>query len=262
MLYGVRVRRILEMLIEKRIPAAMTFLKGHDWDSVRVLFTYLEDQRFDIKITPKKMNRSTIFQPGQMVGISFKCGYGCGYDKFIFDTKILSLNPASGSRADGDICLAIPEQIEVIQRRNYQRVSVPEELGRIDVLAWHHLFGQDNNQILARRDYHFELIDISASGIQIAIDTEKKTDFQPGQSIGVKFTPLPYETPLIFNAHVKSILSTADGSGICLGLQTVGLEASPEGRLILQRLCSVVEQYKQMNLSTAGKKRVKPAHPQ
>lgn len=240
----------------------MTFLKGHDWQSARVLFTYLEDQRFDIKITPKRKNQEMIFQPGQSVGMSFKCGYGGGYDNFIFDTKIFSLNPASGSKVDSDICLVIPEQIEIVQRRNYQRVSVPKELGRIDVFAWHHIFGQDNNQILARKDYHFELIDISASGIQMAINTGQKPDFEPGQSICVKFEALPCQTPLVFNAQVKSILPTADGKGTCFGLQTVGLEASPEGRLILQRLCSVVDEYKQMNISAAEKQPAKPANPQ
>jgi hypothetical protein len=31
----------------------------------------------------------------------------------------------------------------------------------------------------------------------------------------------------------------------------VGLEASPEGRLILQRLCNIVEQYSKMNSESA-----------
>jgi len=245
MLYGARVTQILEMLIEQRVPVIMTFLKGHEWQSARVLFTYLENGRFDVKITPKRKNSSMMFQLNQTVGMSFRYGFGSGYDNFIFDTKIVSLVPASGSNLDGDLSLVWPQQIEMVQRRNYQRVNVPAGLGKIDVLAWRHIFGQDNKQILARKDYHFDLIDISASGIQIAISADKKPDFQQGQSIGIKFTALPSSTPIMFRAVVKSILSAADGKNICFGLQTVGLEASPEGRLILQRLCDAVEEYRQ-----------------
>lgn len=260
MMQGSRVRQILELLIEQRVPVMMTFMKGHDWQTVRVLFTYLENERFDLKITPKKKNDNIMFQSGQMVGMSFKYGFGSGYDNFIFDTKIVSLSPASGSRLDGDISLALPEQIEMVQRRSYQRINVPEQLGKIDVLAWRHLFGQDNNQILARKDYHFELIDISASGIQIVIDAEKKPDFTPGQSVGVKFNALPNSSPIMFKALVKNVFPTADGKSICFGLQTVGLEVSPEGRLIIQRLCSVVEEYKQINMRAAEKNKTYPTH--
>jgi hypothetical protein len=247
MMQGNRVRQILELLIEQRVPVIMSFQTGHQWQSARVLFTYIENERFDVKITPKKKNCNPGFQTGQMVGMSFKYGFGSGYDNFIFDTKIVSLFPASGSAMDGDISLVIPEQIEMVQRRNYQRVAVPQRLGKIDVLAWCNVFGQDNKQILQRKDYHFELIDISASGIQIAISSEKKPDFQAGQSIGVKFTAVPNSSQIAFTAAVKNIFPTADGKSICFGLQTVGLEASPEGRLVLQRICSVVEEYKQIN---------------
>ncbi|MHC4657723.1 MAG: PilZ domain-containing protein, partial [Planctomycetota bacterium] len=91
------------------------------------------------------------------------------------------------------------------------------------------------------------LIDISAGGAQVAVDAGQEPDFRNGQFIGMRFTPMPYETPLMFNGQIRNILPTADGKSICLGLQIVGLEASSEGRQILQRLCSVVERYYQIN---------------
>jgi hypothetical protein len=67
---------------------------------------------------------------------------------------------------------------------------------------------------------------------------------------------MPYETPLMFNARVRNILPTADGKSICIGLQMVGLEASPEGRLILQRLCNIVDRYYQMNQPASKRQNV------
>ncbi|MHC4755698.1 MAG: hypothetical protein ACYTBP_11205, partial [Planctomycetota bacterium] len=62
----------------------------------------------------------------------------------------------------------------------------------------------------------------------------------------MRFTPMPYEQPLLLNAQIRNILPTADKKSWCLGLQLVGLEASKEGREVLQKLCSVVENYYQM----------------
>ena len=55
----------------------------------------------------------------------------------------------------------------------------------------------------------------------------------------------------MFDAQIRNILPAADGKSICLGLRIVGLEASSEGRQVLQRLCSVVEHYYQINQCSA-----------
>ena len=95
-----------------------------------------------------------------------------------------------------------------------------------------------------------KLIDISAGGVQIVVDIAQKPDFKRGQFIGLRFTPMPYEMPLMFDAQIRNILPTASEKSICLGLRIVGLEASPEGRQVLQRLCNVAEHYYQINQCT------------
>jgi hypothetical protein len=102
-------------------------------------------------------------------------------------------------------------------------------------------------------------MDISAGGAQVTVPLKRglpgesgaaaESDFHKGQFIGVRFTPMPYETPLMFNAQIRNILPTADHAGLCLGLQIVGLEASDEGRQVLSRLAAVVDRYHQLNQS-------------
>jgi len=104
-------------------------------------------------------------------------------------------------------------------------------------------------------------VDISAGGAQIAVPLKGgqgdqpagavESDFHKGQFIGVRFTPMPYETPLMFNAQIRNVLPTADRTSMCLGLQMVGLEASEEGRQVLSRLAAVVERYHEINQSGA-----------
>ena len=108
---------------------------------------------------------------------------------------------------------------------------------------------------------HGNLVDISAGGAQVAIPHPTKTggtDFKKGQFVGVRFTPAPYETPVVFSAQVRNILPTADGKSASLGLQIVGLEASPEGREVLTRLTGIVDKYHHMNQSNARQEDAQP----
>ena len=106
-----------------------------------------------------------------------------------------------------------------------------------------------------------KLTDISAGGAQVILPQQNdigKAGFKKGQFISMRFTPLPYETPLVLSAQIRNVLPTADGKNASLGLQIVGLEASSEGRQILTRLIGIVEKYYQMNQSSAKKRFVQP----
>jgi hypothetical protein len=181
--------------------------------------------------------------------MSFRYGYG--YGKFVFDSYVSGIESLPGSAESEVIMLSIPEQVEMVQRRSYLRAEVPEGLD-VNVTLWHHGFIDGYGQFSSEHSWDGKLVDISAGGIQVAIEAELEDNFKRGESIGLRFTPLPHETPLVFNANVKTILPAAGEGSICVGLQMVGLEASPEGRLVLQRLCNVVEQYCHMNALSAG----------
>ena len=268
MLRGAEPRKILQIVIEKKIPAIMSYLAEGKWHAVRVLLTGLGATQFDVEVsTPScelpnakddraaksKMGTRKPYliniQVGQPVGISLKYGYG----KFVFDAAVTGFEPSSGPTGGGKIVLALPDRIEIVQRRSYFRINVPKSL-KVKVVLWHRCYKSEDRecnkeQMPPQRYWQGRLVDISAGGAQVAIDVGQKPDFRKAQFVGLQFTPMPYETPLMFNAQIRNILPTADGSSACLGLQMVGLEASPEGRSVLQRLCNVVERYYQINQS-------------
>jgi hypothetical protein len=160
----------------------------------------------------------------------------------------------------------VPDRLGVVQRRSYFRVNVPESL-KVNVVLWHRgskLLPKDamRDWPLTKPGHYFQgrLVDISAGGAQVMVPLQidsptagepKMEDFRKGQFIGLRFTPMPYETPLMFSAQIRNILPAADQKSIFLGLQIVGLEASPEGREVLSRLVDVVERYHQINQSSA-----------
>jgi hypothetical protein len=274
MLHGAEPREVLQTVIEKKIPAIMSYLSRGKWHVAKVLLTNLGANRLDVQHSSSLLSETDNqaqkphpinIQVNQPVGISLKYGYG----KFIFETTVIALESASDSTGSETIALLVPDRIEMVQRRSYFRVNVPGSL-KVNVMLWHRRCKDELPQTLAateqveagqqteaqtpdvRRtppEYYWQgrLADISAGGLQVVIDNGQEPDFKKGQFLGLRFTPMPYEMPLMFNAQIRNILPTADQKSICLGLQIVGLEASTEGRHVLQRLCNVVEHYYQLN---------------
>ncbi len=284
-LQGDELKKILQTAIDKNVSAIMSYLSKDKWHVAKVLLTDLAADRLSVESTPSKKKQHPVnIQANQPVGISFKYEYG----KFVFDTTVVALEPSSGTEAEQDaggiMVLAVPDRIEVVQRRSYYRVNVPESL-KVKVVLWHRGGKrQAKKQIQDAPENNYcqgKLVDISAGGAQVVVpypdeqenpasaspqdslrrnesngDISKtfcdgELNFKKGQFVGMRFTPMPYETPLMLNAQIRNILPTADGKCASLGLQIVGLEASPEGHEILTRLIGIVEQYYQINRSGA-----------
>jgi hypothetical protein len=254
MLGGDESGEILRTVIEKKVPAIMSYLSKDKWHVAKVLITDITGSKMTIESMHSDERQHPInIRIGQPVGISFKYTYG----KFVFDTIITALEPSTDPTHGGTIVLDCPARIGVVERRSYFRVNVPESL-KVNVVLWHRSQKHEVREQL-HNYYQAKLVDISAGGAQLLLPLqdhnasgypqESKPDFKKGQFIGLRFTPLPYETPLMFNAQIRNILPTADKQNLCLGLQIVGLEASPEGRRVLSRVAAVVERYYQISQS-------------
>jgi hypothetical protein len=255
MLKGAEPRKILQVLIDKQVPAIMSYLSKSKWHVAKLQLTELGACRLTANIVPTAKPHPINIQPDQPVGVSLKYSYG----KFIFESKVVSLEPSPEPTSGGTIVLSVPDRIEIVQRRSYFRVDVPKWL-KVNVLLWprqqqapsqEQISENTTGQLPAGRYWQGRLVDISAGGTQVAIDAELAQDLRAGQFLGLRFTPMPYEMPLVFDVQVRNTLPTADGKKVCLGLQIIGLEASEEGRQVLQRLCNVVERYYKMNQSGA-----------
>jgi hypothetical protein len=238
--------RTLRTIIEKKVPAIMSYSSRGKWHVVKVLPTGLGANRFDVEVSPRIKPHPLNIHVDQPVGMSVK--YGCG--KFIFESRVLNFEPSPEATSGGRIILAVPERIEMVQRRSYFRVEVPAMLD-VNVSLWHRCHADGKHRVSPEHCWQGKLIDISAGGAQIAVDAAHKPDFRKGQFIKLQFIPMPYEAPLEFGAQIRSILPTADDKNICFGLQMVGLEASSQGRSVLQRLCNIAEQYHRINQSSA-----------
>ena len=271
--------KVLQTVIKEQISAIMSYSSKGKWHVAKVLLVEMAQGKLRVEsFQQNKQKQHPInIQLDQPVGISFKHKYG----KFVFDTTVIGLEPSSNqpnnNNCGGSIVLMKPEQIKVVERRSYYRVEVPESL-KVKVLLWHRsvkhdsMSHMDSHQIQVHDCCQARLVDISAGGIQLiapyknetmddeqgdnqsvsdndAIASVANMNFKKGQFIGLRFTPMPYETPLTLSAQIRNVLPIEDGTGLSIGLQIVGLEASPEGHELLSRLISVVGKYYEMNQS-------------
>lgn len=162
-----------------------------------------------------------------------------GFDR-VLDIAAASevvFQPSVEHISSGTLELRSSDGSRPLQRRNYKRLSVPAPL-EINVLLWHGGRKDDYHKALPGHCWCGRLVDISEGGAQVAIDAATQTSLGKGRLIGLEFTTKPAEAVLTFDAQIREILPTADGKNICFGLQFVGLEANPEGRQGLRRLCS------------------------
>lgn len=240
-------RRILEVLVKEKAAAILSYSSRGKWHVIKVTMASLGASRIAVQVSPRKSPHPINVQVDQSVGMSVKYGYG----KFIFETKVQSLEPSVDGNG-GMIIINMPQELELVQRRSYFRVQVPQML-QVDAVVWHCCYAGDTSHAQEEHCWQGRLVDVSAGGLQIVFEADHKPNIRPGQFMGVQFQPLPGETTLTFNAQVRNVLATADDSKVCYGLQVVGLEASNEGRLVLQRLCDVVEQYYRLNQSQSRK---------
>lgn len=135
------------------------------------------------------------------------------------------------------------------ERRRYVRLRVPSWL-RVDVLIWHGGRKDDYHKKLPGHSWLGRLIDVSEGGMQAAISSNEARILGKGRLVGIEFRPYHAESPLTFDARIVEILPTADGKNICLGLQFIAMEANPEGRQGLSRLCSTGGIYYKTNKNT------------
>jgi len=252
MLLGQKPRELLEYVLERGIILDLCCTEQARWHTVKTRVIKLYPESFVVELTGESRAHPIVPAADQLVGVSFRYREAGGQDRFIFGTNVLGVKFGYDSISGQDITLALPEEIEVIRKKNYLRTSVPSSI-QIEVQLWHRSTPMPQTGPAAAQVCHgftARLVNLAADGMAVLVSTEQGPDFANGQYVGLRFTPGANETPLSFNAYVRDVLPAMDGRGVAVELQMVGLEASPEGRMVLRRLCNVVGLYRTM-LQTA-----------
>ncbi len=247
MLLGRKTGELLEYVLEKGIMLKLSYMEQDRWYVAAAKIVTINLESFAVKIEAITKAHSLNLPPEQLVGVCFQCDGEKGHDKFIFGTSVIS-STADFDKGSQSITLALPEEIEVVRRKSYLRVNVPDSIN-VEAQLWHRATAaEDNGRAVAQVCHGFaaKLVSLAADRLEIAVSTDQGPDFSKGQYVRLKFTPLDNETPISLNAYVRHVLPAREAKEVVIELEMVGLEASPEGRMVLRRLCNVVSRYRTM----------------
>jgi len=220
----------------------LSFLSNGKWRQVEVVCKTLTGKCLHIEIAPDDKEQNIDFRIDQPVGMSIQKEF----DKFIFDSTVVGVECFQGQSVGGRVALRIPDKIEKMQRRGYERATVPMGL-HVKVVFWHRGYSDDSREVPLDNYWEGKLVNLSAGGAQIHIDHQQEPNFRNGQLVGLQFTPMCYQKPILVEGQIKHLAKSFSDNKLQLGIEFLGLEADSEGRTKLHQILTVVEKYKEQS---------------
>ncbi|MBN1124345.1 MAG: PilZ domain-containing protein [Sedimentisphaerales bacterium] len=221
----------------------LSWFSQNRWYKICALLTACCNDRVSVTLNSDSEKIFATMQIDQPVNITFQADY----NKYLFDTNIAGFEDSSASDDQQKILLELPDRIECVQRRAYQRVPVPEHLNVL-VQFWHRGYTDECSEVPAENYWQARLRDLSVGGAQIAIDLDQKPNFRVSQVVGMQFTPLSYQTPIIVEGQVVHLAEKTENGVLIIGVEFLGLEAYGQGREKLHRIKDIIEYYEQENV--------------
>lgn len=239
---------VLEAACAEGIACSVSHLAKGLWHVAEANICSTNRLTLQLELSGGSENECTVISIDQPVGIAFQYKL----NRFMFETTVVGFEPAMAPGQCRQVMVTRPISAERVHRRAYERVAVPDEL-HIDVLFWHRGYTDGQASVPAENYWQSSMLDLSAGGVLAEIDKSHGGDFRSGQLIGLQFTPLPYEKPLLLEGQIKHIGSECGSDKLQLGIEFMGLEASSDGREKLGRITETVNMYAEHGNETETK---------
>lgn len=224
--------QILEDSIELKRQLVLTFHGPRGWRTFKSSFQGGSSVVGQLQVATPNLRDGQVFQtpqPDVAIGVTFRLGH----KKCMFGTQVA---PSRGD-SNGVVTLCWPDHLQQLQRRVYERVK-PLKDAVIPVRFWREE-QVSQSSVEARNVRHGQLEDLSVGGMRVK--TASPPDMEDGQTYRCVFAPKPGKPSFILNALIRHH-EDADQGRASIGFQFVGLEATPEGRRMLERLARTVSQ--------------------
>ena len=235
---------VLQWAVKRQAAITMSLLSDGRWRCLRSQLLGVEPERQLLQLSypiaagggpPPEIT------PGDQVGLSFRRGH----KKCIFVSPVVArrLEAGDGGDAIDTLLVRVPDQIRELQRRAYQRATVPPDrfiavklwqggVPAVDGSSWPVCSGRVNN--------------ISAGGIMVDVRSDQNPRFGVGDMVGLEITAIQGRPPLMVEGQYRHC--TAMGTDrIGLGLQFLGLEHDNPGQASLSEVADLVRELQQQS---------------
>ncbi len=236
------IKDVLSRAVQDKITGVLSHFTGGNWHRTNITICTVSNHTLHVETLPGETAKPADIEINQPVGISVQREF----DKYIFETVVAGIETSVNQSRGGRIVLELPDKVERMQRRAYTRMPVPKSMN-VRILFWHRGYSDDSKKVPLENYWQGRLLNISAGGVQIAVDRDQEPNFRVGQLVGLQFTPMSYEKPIHVEGQVKHIAQVADGQKLDVGVEFIGLEASSQGRQKLHRIINAVNEYERRN---------------
>ncbi len=251
---------ILHVAGDRRTSAVITRYGCNGWMSVASRFcnTRSDDEFIHLDVAAEEVQTpDQALRIGDQVGVSFRRGRS----KCLFTSVITACDErhAGGACKPAKITVRWPTNLQQMQRRLYERVSIPPG-HHIEIAVWPQ--ADDRPGMLEERDTLMEpgldvaawtekgfVSNLSAGGVGAVMGPGRP--WTSGETYVCSFRPLEEADALQFHVRLRHVARTPDG-GWSLGFQFVGLETTSAGQCQLAQLASIVTALRRRQASGAG----------
>jgi len=226
--------QVLEDSIRQQRPLVLTHNGPEGWRTFRSEFVSGSAASHLIKVSQPVFEETAGFWlvgPGETLGVTFRTGH----KKCVFGTVV---EPHDDHATESVVTLRWPDHLQQIQRRLFERAQPPQG-AVIPVRLWQECSSAAPGQDV-RTIRHGQLEDLSAGGMRVKV--HDAGEFHAGRTYRCVFTPRAGGPSIVVDALPRH-RQAADQGRASIGLQFVGLEATPEGRRVLARIARTVSQF-------------------
>ncbi len=243
---------ILAEAIEKTTPVVVTSRTGTDWVTHRSHFLAAPGLQQHLLIAGPLTTENgalTTLTRGEQIGVSFRRGH----KKCMFGSVVEDLQEYPQG-----VVVEWPEQLQEFQRRVYHRSTPPRGV-TIEIRYWLADAHEHAAPTPPPEDAcHGTLTDLSVGGARI--ETQANPSLRIGQTVVCHFVHRRGAPPMSLEAKCRHRQREPNGTE-SLGLQFVGLEATPGGRKRLVRLAQIVSEFQRSHYGTTHRHgRARSAH--
>lgn len=228
---------ILADSILRRRQLVLTHNTARGWRAYKSQFVSGSARTHTILVkTPVPRDEARIArpEPGDALGVTFRLGH----KKCMFGSVLESVP----ERTPQDVvALRWPDHLQQLQRRAYERAQPPR--GSVVPVRFWREEGPTPTPIEARSVRYGQLEDLSAGGIRVKVPDPH--EFEIGATYRCVFAPRSGKPAFVLDALARH-REAGDQGRTSIGFQFVGLETTPEGRRLLERLARTVTQFQRV----------------
>ena len=226
--------QILEDSIERQRLLVITHHSLQGWRAFKSQFVSGSSVSRVILVRtplPREGAVTTPPEPGDTLGVTFRLGH----KKCMFETR---LEEVPGQTEEDVVALRWPDQLQQLQRRAYERAEPPKGVV-VPVRLWREE-ASPATPVEARSVRYGQLEDLSAGGMRVKVADPR--EFHVGATFRCAFAPRPGKPALVVDALIRHREAGEQGR-TSIGFQFIGLETTPEGRRVLERLARTVSHF-------------------